>query len=165
MDAKTLMPIALALLGLIGFNALQQGQKNQQDNVSNLPALQAQVANLQNLLDSERNERANGNTAVRNEINGLRRDLQQVQADVAGALDSDSLDARFTAVQAAQEALEQQLSRRISLEIKDPIYRDMDQLEQRLLQFDTQIHNELNWLRDYAINHINNPPNSHSNPH
>lgn len=58
--------------------------------------------------------------------------LEAVEEQQRSTLDRRSLDAQFEALRQIIEGVERQLGRRIQLEVKDPLYREIDILTQRI---------------------------------
>jgi len=166
------------LLGVVGgvvglmFKGGEQQQRNQADDLYNLPALSAQVNTISEQMDREISSRESSDNHLREQNASNLQLINKLSAQVAGALDSDSLDARFQgqaaaikalddALTAALQALEDQLNRRISLEIKDPINERIDNLEINKRRRIDEVIEKVIRLEDNVQDHITTPPNKH----
>ena len=155
-----LMPALIAGVVGVGFVTLNQSQKNQQDNISDLPAMDARITNNTNALQSLRGDMRNADSTQHTDLTALREEIKALQQALADTLDSDALQAQFTGVNASLEDVEEQLARRITLEVKDPIQSDFADLEKDM----DLMRAELLWLRGMALGHMTTPPTTHHDP-
>lgn len=122
--------VAAVISGGVGllFVSSQQGAKNQQNHIDALPALEARVAALEASTSEE-------------EIDRLRGELSEVRTALAGQLDRDALDDVLQQLRDAISAVEAQLNRRLTLEVKEPIYRELDTISGLLSELNGEIEN------------------------
>jgi len=115
--------IGAILAGVVGlaFVGSQQAQKNEQNNIDDLPAIEARLQAVEAITKTN-------------------------QAAIKGTLNAETLNASLEAINARITALDGQIGRRFQLEVKDPIYRELDRIQGDFTAF-----------RD----HMNTPPNSH----
>jgi len=170
-SSKIVWAVAAGAISLL-FVSSQQQQKNQADDIYNLPALALQVNTLAEKIEREITSRENADNNLRGQNASNLQLVNKLSAQVAGVLDSDSLDARFQgqatsinaldeALTSALEALEDQLNRRISLEIKDPINDRIDNLEITKRRRIDEVLASVMRLQDEVKGHISTPPNVH----
>lgn len=152
MAANNNMIIGVVLTAVIGgfvglqFVGGQQSAKNQQNNVDNLPALLARMETLESKVESQQIETAR--------IGPLQTTVDNLRDRAGSQLSKSEIDAQFAAVRDSQSGLEQQLSRRIQLEVKEPILRELDWLRK-----------ELDANRSEILEHMNTPPSTHEKDH
>lgn len=109
----------------LAFVGYQQSARTDQSNIDQLPALQTQVSGHDRSIDT-----------VEDEQSRLRDTLANIQQVLAQQLDRAALDDIFQGLNDAIVALEEQLNRRIQLEVKEPIYRALSDMAGRLTILD-----------------------------
>ena len=117
------LAISAVVAGVVGlfFVGSQQSAKNQQNNIDDLPAMRQQIATLSS---NHRSLEANFVT--------LRESIADLQKSQAQQLDRDALNDAFQSLRDALSALEGQLNRRIQLEVKEPIFRQITSIKEQI---------------------------------
>jgi len=113
--------IAAIVSGGVGlaFVGSQQSTRNEQNSIDQLPALEARLLTLETLANTQQSQ-----------ISNLRADL----------LDREAIDDIVSQLNLADTELRDQVNRRLSLEVKEPIYRELEAIQNliKLLDDDAQ---------------------------